>query len=115
MNEDIKFKWVAALRGGEYRKSVNVLKRYFKTVTPRHCCMGVLCEVIKDDYPGVADLLEKNADDAFHNAMSSRFALLDYKALAFTGINSDQQRTLTSMNDKGASFERIAKYIEKYV
>jgi len=113
MNTQIKDRWLEALRSGEYKKTTTVLKRFLKTVSPRYCCMGVLCNVIKDDFPHAKDLIEQNDPNAFHNANKSKFAILDQEALAFTGVNADQQRTLTSMNDKGASFERIANYIER--
>lgn len=115
MNHEIKTKWLAALRSGDYRKSVHVLKRYFTTTKPGYCCMGVLCDIIKDDFGHASDLLEQNEPGSFHNAKKSKFAVLDQSALHFTGVSPQHQRTLTSMNDKGATFERIANYIEKHV
>jgi hypothetical protein len=52
MNADVKAKWVAALRSGEYKQTRGVLadKQGF-------CCLGVLCEIAVrggaiDDYDG---------------------------------------------------------------
>ncbi len=116
MNHEIKTKWLAALRSGDYRKSVHVLKRYFKHVPARYCCMGVLCDIIKEDHPHAQELIEqKVASSMFGNSKMSKFALLDQETLSYTGVEMQQQRRLTTMNDKGASFLTIAKYIEKYV
>jgi hypothetical protein len=40
MNQEIKAKWVAALRSGEYKQSVGYLKR-----DDGFCCLGVLSDV----------------------------------------------------------------------
>lgn len=41
MNEEIKQKWVAALRSGEYEQGTEFLNR-----DDTFCCLGVLCDVI---------------------------------------------------------------------
>ena len=115
MNHEIKTKWLAALRSGEYRKSVHVLKRYFKNVPARYCCMGVLCDIIKEDHPHAQELIEQKTDNHFGSDKMSKFAMLDQETLSYTGVEMGEQRRLTTMNDKGASFLTIAKYIEKYV
>ena len=112
MKIDIKNKWLTALRSGEYRKSINVLKRHFKT-KPGHCCLGVLCEVIKDDYPHAAELINIKTGEQYRRTPISSFAMLDTSVLEYTGIEPNQQRTLSSMNDSGAPFSKIANYIEK--
>lgn len=40
MNPEIKQRWVAALRSGEYKQGRNFLFR-----DGRHCCLGVLCDL----------------------------------------------------------------------
>lgn len=44
MNKDIKTRWVAALRSGEYTQT----KGYLKTADG-YCCLGVLCEIAVQD------------------------------------------------------------------
>lgn len=44
MNPEIKSKWVAALRGGEYRQGVASL-RHQGTKGDEFCCLGVLCDL----------------------------------------------------------------------
>lgn len=41
MNQDIKKKWVAALRSGEYKQGRNSLKNH----EGEYCCLGVLCDL----------------------------------------------------------------------
>lgn len=44
MNQDIKKRWVDALRSGEYEQAKNYLS------TPDgYCCLGVLCEIAVED------------------------------------------------------------------
>jgi len=110
---ELKRKWIKALRSGDYKKSINVLKRFFKTVEPRYCCMGVLCDLVKDDYLEAGKLIEQNEPDSFHNSNKSVGAVMDMRTLEYVGVTADQQRTLTSMNDKGVSWDRISAYIER--
>lgn len=46
MNPEVKFKWVAALRSGEYRQGNCFLKSETPaTIPPTFCCLGVLCDL----------------------------------------------------------------------
>lgn len=42
MKEDIKDKWVAALRSGDYKQGMNALYKE----NGSYCCLGVLCAVL---------------------------------------------------------------------
>jgi hypothetical protein len=53
MNPEIRARWTAALRSGEYRQGRNYLRR-----NDRFCCLGVLCDLaekagvaIRDPHP----------------------------------------------------------------
>ena len=62
MNPEIKAKWVAALRSGQYQQGKGYLKRWdADDLTPSHCCLGVLCEIAKAE--GV-DVSESKLDSA---------------------------------------------------
>jgi hypothetical protein len=41
MNPEIKAQWVAALRSGEYKQGMGMLK----TLDGEYCCLGVLCDL----------------------------------------------------------------------
>lgn len=43
MNQEIKAKWVAALRSGEYKQG----KTYLQNRDNTFCCLGVLCDLAR--------------------------------------------------------------------
>ena len=51
MNPEIKREWVAALRSGKYEQGDGELRDPFK-VTEKFCCLGVLCDILKDRVGG---------------------------------------------------------------
>lgn len=53
MNPEIKAKWVAALRSGEYKQTTGVLTEVNDDGTTSHCCLGVLCELALQDGLGL--------------------------------------------------------------
>lgn len=89
MNAELKAKWVAALRSGEYRQGQGVLK----TSKGEYCCLGVLCDI-----RGIE--LDPDAD---HGSLYDSFLALGVSWGAFV-----------SMNDtNGLTFNEIADHIEK--
>jgi len=113
MKPKIKTKWLAALRSGEYRKSTRVLKRHYST-KPGHCCLGVLCEIIKDDFPRAAELIAPS--NVYGTAAKpSVNATLDHETLEYVEMGLDRMKKLATMNDNGKRFSRIADYIEKHL
>lgn len=57
MDPEIKAKWVAALRSGEYKQTRGMLKKEGPD-GPSFCCLGVLADVIGEGEvpPGYAEL-----------------------------------------------------------
>lgn len=50
MNPEIKERWVAALRSGNYRQGTEKLAHQMtRTMPMKHCCLGVLCELAIED------------------------------------------------------------------
>lgn len=49
MKKDIKDKWIAALRSGEYDQTKGVLRREDDEGRASYCCLGVLCELARLD------------------------------------------------------------------
>jgi hypothetical protein len=113
MKPELRNRWIKALRSGEYKKATSVLKRFFRNVPAKHCCIGVLCELVQDDFDDAKDLIQKRPDFQGHLGRTSVGAIMDFRTLGHVGLSVEHQRTLTNMNDKGASFERIANYIER--
>lgn len=48
MNPDIKKKWLTALRSGEYEQGKSFLHN-----DGEFCCLGVLCDIYKNEHPGI--------------------------------------------------------------
>lgn len=102
MNEDIKRRWVAALRSGKYKQGKDWLRR-----DDEYCCLGVLCDLYaaengsagwdfftEEKLPPnfVCNWAELNGDDPY----------IDSVGLC-----------ITSMNDSGEyNFNDIAQLIE---
>ena len=109
MDPDIKKKWVAALRSGEYRQGTGKLQ----TLGGTNCCLGVLLRVQGQD---VIELYrDEDGTFSFLNVEVSHVPL-DFAA----GLTLAQQGRLAKMNDGDRledvpphSFEQIADYIEK--
>jgi len=92
--EDFKKLWIEALRSGKYKQGVGGL---LSSDNERYCCLGVAAHVgkvdinyfysyIPDDCPGVPEELSNDFD---------------------------LQKKLADMNDGGASFHKIADWIEE--
>lgn len=125
MNQDVKKKWVDALRSDEYEKANGNLKKGEKG----RCCLGVLCDIYKEEH-GAARWVECRSDvDAFSPSDSSdeSTALLpdmvvDWAGLSHSGgarIRIEERGvryTLSELNDgisvEEHSFDEIADIIE---
>lgn len=110
MNREIKAKWVAALRSGEYKQGTNALR----DSADRFCCLGVLCNLHAQAHPEIAS---KQADRTAY--MGSIF-MPDTSVFDWAGIDSyakvnirHQERYLANHNDDGRTFAEIADAIEE--
>jgi hypothetical protein len=95
MDAELKAKWVAALRGGEYEQG-----RWHLRENRKFCCMGVLCDV--------ADPSLWNRDGAYADGGHGfpPAELLKYPTAS----------KLASLNDRERwTFAEIADYIEVYL
>lgn len=108
MKAEIKQKWIAALRGGEYKQTTGKLR-----CEDSFCCLGVLC-----------DLFGKECDMGWSN-MAGRYTFfgkektLMPQVMEWSGIHSRVASysggTLTYANDNiGKTFDEIADIIEKH-
>ena len=91
MTPELKAKWVAALRSGEYTQG-----RYsLITEDGGYCCLGVLCMVL-----GKPELLTAN---------------YEYLRKA-SGLTNSETEGCAELNDSArSSFNQIANYIEGYL
>jgi hypothetical protein len=100
MNEEIKQKWVAALRSGKYSQTRETLQD-----ENGFCCLGVLCEVMKlpKPIPYIYTFRGKHLEkDLTHDFRDS------------VGLSYTAEGELIELNDKEHySFAEIAEYIEE--
>ena len=93
MNAELKAKWVAKLRSGEYEQHKGRLR---SKSGKRHCCLGVLCDITAR-YS--TSWQWWNGGDTVPN-------------LSEHGVFMRDAIHLADMNDKGKKFPEISDYIE---
>lgn len=133
MNPEIKAKWVAALRSGQFKQGKHVLHN---TDDNSFCCLGVLCEIngLKKS-PTTAVINSETGEKV--NCSSYEYESVEYQfattnervlpraALVKLGLEdhekfqnpniAEYEKSLAELNDSGHSFEQIADIIEKYL
>lgn len=116
MNEDIKNKWVRALRSGEYRQTKTKLKNQ-----NGYCCLGVLCELYSKETKNAAFSSQPVywCADGTHEILDEVSLLpvpiIQWAEMKSSDGNLPQMNSLAYQNDyAGSNFEEIADYIEKY-
>lgn len=112
MNAEVKQKWVAALRSGEFNQVCETLRDDADDGTsPCFCCLGVLCELAARD--GVIKPWNGLYDGAVAELPESvrTWAELDDSCGNCVDIGEIYQ-TLAEHNDDGCTFSAIADAIE---
>lgn len=113
MNPEIKQRWVAALRSGEYPQAKSALRS-----SDGFCCLGVLCDVIAPD--GWGSVGDEEADESGlphdHSYGVPGWAITRQAGLAspmgFEVEIAGNRQWLTVHNDNGCTFAQIADAIE---
>lgn len=118
MDQQLKAKWVEALRSNTYRKGTGFLQRTTDDNEPQFCALGVLLDVSGvgkwlPDAPGHrVSYLMRNADGipyymttGLTRALRERF-----------GLTEEQQDKVIELNDNGGfTLNRISDWIEAYL
>lgn len=118
MNADVKEKWVAALRSGEYKQGTQALRRGDK-----YCCLGVLCDLHAQEL-----MVEWTEEDSgtyryLGNGMVPPVEVIEWAGLGDElpsvyipdpdGDELVDEYDLASVNDEsGYTFRQIADLIE---
>lgn len=113
MNPEIKARWVAALRSGEYKQGKNKL-----CSDGKFCCLGVLCDLYSKDHSVEPGQWADNGTGKWY--FGSKYALpTPVIEWAETGTNSPMVKLLThkdylaALNDAGThNFNDLADLIE---
>lgn len=100
MKKELRDKWVAALRSGEYIQGQETLR---DTLNNTYCCLGVLCKV-------------SGSPNWDGEHMHGDYAFLQACAQKELGISAEDANRCVLLNDKeGKSFPEIADYIEQNI
>lgn len=140
MKPDIKSRWVSALRSGEYAQGRNYLRQIDHQDVPQFCCLGVLCDLAKQD--GIAtwsappEDADTDSDEDVIYYCDGEAELPPAAVYAWAGLDADAPhgtnqagpfllfadapRPVTELNDgispigpgRQLSFDQIAQLIE---
>lgn len=119
MNQDIKQRWVAALRSGEYKQGTNWLCK-----NGEFCCLGVLSDLAVKD--GVISARPSEWDEAT-TYFDNEPALLPEAVAEWAGLPCAEdgpledpvvqvggvEKGLSELNDEGMTFTELADIIEE--
>jgi hypothetical protein len=138
MKKEIAKKWIKALRSGKYKRGEGFLKRFNSKNQPRHCCLGVLCELynesMKKNHKKTLTVKASNSGFCPENGYVifgdrdvslppavKKWAGIKHSTGEFTYIVKDQHgkyknhKNLSILNDTGNTFKTIANIIEKNI
>lgn len=110
MQEELKGKWIEALRSGNYRQGTGLLKCDAEGGLTRYCCLGVLCELVDPNKFKRRDLGGGRYDYGVHGLSSD--VTLPSNVQHEVGLSDEECNTLAEKNDGGYTFQDIANYIE---
>ncbi len=99
---NLKEKWVKALRSGKYSQTTGKLRK-----PDGFCCLGVLCDI-----SGKGEWEDRTDYFSFRGYGAHVSNLTPIELAAEIGLTSYKEDELTSMNDRGKSFDEIADWIE---
>jgi len=122
MKADIAQKWAAALLSGEYKQGRSGLKTFDvaadHTVTTRHCCLGVLCDIFAKETgcggwnAGTFVISSTEKDSGIPPEEVQRWAGMRFRNPNVPLLTLTGTQTLAGLNDSGNySFEELAEII----
>lgn len=123
MKKRIKNMWVKALREkkiGEQR--VRQGQSWLRKSETKFCCLGVLCEIYRQDTGKGEWKIEYNDIFQFKQKRTYDVSFLPKSVVRWAGLSDTDPlstshsgtQTLSRMNDDGVEFDKIADFIEDY-
>jgi len=110
MNEQVKQKWLSALRSGDYQQTKNYLH-----TDNGFCCLGVLCDLYGKEHNVEWEL----ADDGNNYEFQDYPSFLPLPVVEWAGVESYcpsiPGTSLVTLNDMGSTFNEIADWIEEHL
>lgn len=113
MKKELKERWIAALRSGDYSQSLGCLQDH-----NGWCCLGVLCNIVDGTQWVEPDESYEDDDSDEYNYDFGSVVVSDMPPrgwLENRGLPYTMANELAKMNDDGVQFVEIAKYIEENV
>lgn len=107
MKKYVKQTWTKALRSGEYVQSTGCLLRCDEEDNKTYCCLGVLVNIFEKTHHLKFNKDESGWGDNHNYALPS--IVFDW-----SGVTKSQETLLMELNDKGISFELIARVIDLF-
>ena len=102
-------KWIEALESGSYPQGNGNLKKDGK-----YCCLGVACEIFKDDLGIKEDVIESlSVFDNESCALPPQKVVTHLNLLSQYGDGKNKQPSLVNLNDHDTSFKEIAQLLRK--
>ena len=117
MKENVAKKWIVDLRRNYKKKTTQRLKDPDKE---KYCCLGRLCLILGHDFDDEGYVLSKNgkrykaSDGNWEKSLLPKPIRKEAGLKSISGYIKSMDEELTSMNDGGAGFKRIATTIEKH-
>jgi hypothetical protein len=125
MDANVKRIWVAALRSGKYQQAQAHLR-----TEDGFCCLGVLCDIYGKDLWRFEDHVDHDEEDDESDPLVRKWkydatdaypesTVLPRPVMDWAGLDQPNPiiglsgNTLAAANDKGASFDELAKIIEE--
>jgi hypothetical protein len=100
---EVRDRWVAALRSGEYEQGMDQLKD-----NDKFCCLGVLCDVVGFD-------LDSHDGQGGTWAFATGIDWSGEPPILLDLLEQPVRNKLANMNDNGSTFTEIADHIEREV
>lgn len=124
MNPEIKEKWLAALRSGEYEQGQGHLRQQDADGVNKFCCLGVLCELAVTE--GMIPAANNRDTHVYSYGPLEAVHMPPDTVEEWAGLDHDETKVnpqgflessvygkLPALNDAGTTFAEIADLIEE--
>lgn len=108
MKKNVKEKWVAALKSGDYKQGVGRLR----DKDDHYCCLGVLCDVLGRKWVDPSEF--RPSYGIVGEGTTERYVLPD-TVLDRVAMSHSDENILIKLNDEGFDFNYIARWIEQHL
>lgn len=116
MNEDIKSRWLAALRSGDYKQGKDFLHN---VENDTYCCLGVLCDIyakgenVECRKPDGGVEYFFDAHEVLPNEIIEWAGFKEFDVNPSVKTDTGIWESVAELNDNGNSFIEIAGMIER--